>query len=259
MKKDGSLAPLFMIGGTDGSGKGLVVNTLVDLCRRENLNVFDLREYEKRFTLEVDGIICTPSLPSFEKVKKYDIFVAAEPTHSEVGIGVREMLKLDHSAKGIAEGFSFDRYNLDSRLTVPCRKNNIPVIKERGVESSIVYQYEWARYNGKELSLKEITNMAGNTFTFDEYPPSHLIICHCPVDVSIERLKNRDKKDHAKYEEKRDFMENVLQRYLRNDIKTLFEDKGTKVIYLDTDTPSPSETKELVKANVWPLLKEYIK
>ncbi|MFP4401419.1 MAG: dTMP kinase [Candidatus Woesearchaeota archaeon] len=239
-----TLAPMIMIGGTDGSGKGLVVDTLVELAKKNNSNIFDLRKHEKE----------NPFHPHFDNVKNHEIFVAAEPTHSEAGYAIRQLLKVNHSAKAIAEGFSFDRYNLDTRLTIPCRKNNIPVIKERGFESSFVYQYELAKHINEPLSMKEIMSLQGNRQAFEEYPPTHLIICHCPVETSIKRLSQRDKKDDAIYEKKKDFMQAVLDRYLSSEIKKIFEEKGIEVIYFDTDTDSPETTKKLVEENLWPII-----
>jgi thymidylate kinase len=250
------LAPLFMIGGTDGSGKGLVVDTLVKLLREE-WSVFDHREYEKEHTFEKNGVLYLPSLPKYNTVSENQIFVAAEPTKSETGYAVREVLKdPNHTAPGVAEGFSFDRYSLDTRLTTPLRKSGIPVVKERGVESSLVYQPAWSKYNGNDFTEDDILALDGNKNAFERFPPTHLLICHCPVEVSVDRLKSRDKKDDAAYEKKRDFMKIILDRYLSTEIRNLFEEQGVKVMYLDTNTASPEATIEKLKQDVWPIMKE---
>lgn len=216
-----------MVDGLDGSGKGVVVDALKGWALTQGLEVLDLREYWK-------------TSQGFPSIDNYDVILSAEPTFTGWGRKIREKLiknGSDASTEDIAEAYSRDRKELYEKVIIPAVNQDKFIFQERGVVSSLVYQPVQGFDLGKVMSLE------GNQFCLDQ-PPDLLIITVVDPEVVMERLDKRDKKDDAIFE-KVHFQRKIKTRYESRWLKDIFEQRGTRVIYLDTNPPSTIEqTKE---------------
>ena len=218
-----------MVDGLDGSGKGTVATAIKQYLISQNKKVLDLRDYWKEHN----------SIPELEEVKEYDAFISAEPTFSMVGKAIREEIIRDngrkYSALTTAQAFSLDREILYRRLLIPAMEAGKLIVQERGLVTSLVYQ----PVQLEKITLMDILSFPGNKIAL-KYPPTVLLITKVDPLVVIQRLKMRDKKDHAIFETL-DFQRKIAERFESPWLKQLFESKGTKVLYLDTNAPSTEE------------------
>lgn len=233
---------LILIEGIDGSGKGVITDTFKELAEKEGLKCFDLRSYIKK---EKD-------FPEYETIKDYDVILSAEPTHGWVGRAIREELikdnKRDYSALAVAHAYSLDRKILYKRLLIRALQEGKIVLQERSVVSSLAYQPLQAQLKGENLTLDTVLKLPGNKLAIEDYPPTVLIITRVDPETAIKRLAERDKKDLCIFE-KLEFQKKLGERYESAWLKLLFEKKGTKILYLDTNQ-TLEHTKEQVK-KVW--------
>jgi len=210
-----------MIDGLDGSGKGVAVTALREWAINQNLKVLDLRDYWK-------------NNEGFPNIEEYDVIISAEPTFTGTGKKIREELIKNGSTATpleIAEAFSEDRLELYKKVILPALEAGKHVFQERGVISSIVYQ----PLQENNYTLKEIENLEGNKFCLN-HAPDLLVITIVDPEVVIDRLGKREKDDDAIFE-KLDFQKKIKTIYESPWLKELFESKGSKVIYLDTNPP----------------------
>ena len=227
-----------MVDGLDGSGKGVVVDSLKDWAIKKKLKVLDLREYWK-------------TKQGFPDIKGYDAIISAEPTFTGWGKKIRgHLIKTGSKASGeeIAEAYSKDRKELYGQIIIPALKQKKYIFQERGVVTSLVYQ---PLQEG--MNLEKVMDLEGNKFCLS-HPPDLLILTVVNPEVVMKRLDKREKKDNAIFE-KLDFQKKIKVIYESNWLKKIFEDKGTKVIFLNTNPPStPEDTKrkavEILEENI---------
>jgi len=232
------MGKFIMVDGLDGSGKGVVVDSLKDWAVKKGLKVIDLREYWK-------------TAQGFPDIKDFDAIISAEPTFTGWGKKIREHLiktGTKASSEEIAEAYSKDRKELYKKIIIPALKQNKYIFQERGVITSLVYQ---PLQEG--MNLGKVVNLEGNKLCLSR-PPDLLIITVVNPEVVITRLDKREKKDDAIFE-KLDFQKKIKVIYESDWLKKIFEDKGTKVIYLNTNPPStPEDTKrkavEILEKNI---------
>ena len=221
-----------MVDGLDGAGKGVAVNALREWAESKEMKILDLRDYWK-------------SNEGFPDVSEYDVIVSAEPTFTGTGKKIREKLiknGTESSVKEIAEAFSQDRKELYEKLIIPALEKGKYVFQERGVVTSIVFQ---PTMGDSEVDVDYIKNMEGNKFCL-EHSPDLLVIVLAEPEVVIERASAREKQDDAIFE-KVEFQKNIKTIYESEWLKELFESKGSKVVYLDTNPPStPEDTKKKI-------------
>jgi thymidylate kinase len=220
-----------MVDGLDGAGKGVAVNALRQWAEAKGMKVLDLREYWK-------------SNEGFPDVSDYDVIVSAEPTFTGTGKKIREELiknGTEHSGKDVAEAFSQDRKELYEKVIIPALEKGKYVFQERGVITSLVYQ----PLMENSYTLEEIKSLEGNKFCL-EHAPDLLVIVLCKPEVVIERASAREKQDDAVFE-KVEFQKKIKTIYESGWLKDLFESKGSKVVYLDTNPPgTPEDTKKKI-------------
>lgn len=222
-----------MIEGMDGAGKGTIVDTMVKELEARGKSVFDIRKFEKEHHHR----------PSFTDVESSAICVAAEPTLSGIGQDIREHLirsETDYVPLSIAHAYAVDREILYRELLVPARLRGIHCIEERGVVSSLVFQ---AIYGS--LPLADIAALPGNAFALLN-PPDVLVIVTVDPKRAVERSVLREKSDHALFE-REEFQRLVRQAYLAPELRTMFEERGTKVFTFDTGGDI-SETRTFAKS-----------
>ncbi|MDD5086979.1 MAG: hypothetical protein PHV16_04465 [Candidatus Nanoarchaeia archaeon] len=227
-----------MVDGLDGSGKGVIVNALRKWAEEKNLNILDLKDFcdeNKR-------------LPKPNEITDYDAIISCEMTNCWIGSALREEIvrnnKRDYSILSTAQAFALDREILYKRVLIPALKQGKYVFQKRGVISSIVYQ----PLQGS-IALSEIMKMPGNRLAIQNAPGLLLIAVVAPETVMY-RLKQREKQDSAIFEEI-NFQRKLEQRYNSQWLKNLFENHGSKVIYIDTNFPKTTEDTEKETLKIW--------
>lgn len=214
---------LVMVDGIDGSGKGVVINALALWAKKNNLKILDLKKYWQKHN----------SFPTEKEMISYDCILSAEPTFSMVGRVIREEIIHDndreYSAATTAQAFSLDREILYRRVIIPAIKQGKIIFQERGVSTSLVYQ----PVQKESISVEAIINLPGNKLAL-EYRPDLLIIALVSPKEAMKRLSERDKKDEAIFE-KLPFLQKVAKKYASKRFKTILEQRGTKISYLETN------------------------
>ena len=123
-----------VVDGIDGSGKGIVVNSLASWAEDKNLKILDLRKYWKKHN----------DFPKEKEISNYDCIISAEPTFTPVGRVIREEIIQNngrsYSAKVTATTLSLDREILYKRIIIPALEQGKYIFQERSVSSSLVYQ-----------------------------------------------------------------------------------------------------------------------
>ena len=228
-----------MVDGLDGSGKGTVIDALRDYLETKGKKVFDLRKHCNEHI----------ELPEFSELKDYDVIVNAEPTYSFLGRAIRDEIVKDnqrnYSGLTTAHAFALDREILYKKVIIPALNAGKTIIQERGVVSSFVYQ----PIQLERMNLQDIMNIPGNRLAL-KYAPNLLVITQVDPQVVIHRLENREKKDHAIFE-KLVFQRQIANRYESEWLKKLFEGKGSKVQFLDTNYPKTVEDTKRLAIEMW--------
>jgi len=214
-----------VIDGMDGVGKSVFLDTLVAEAEKSNLKVFDLHEFWKHHD----------RLPTIKEIEGYNVIHSSEPTYFGVGKVIRHILiskdsEIKYSTKTIAQAYALDRQILYEGLLLPALEKGIHIFQSRSVSTSLVYQHLTGKDDG--MPFDEILNLPGNKFAL-EHSPDFLIIplVEDPAEV-IKRLEGREKKDNAIFENI-EFQMKIKKEYESKWLRELFEQKGTKVIYLD--------------------------
>lgn len=229
-----------MIDGIDGSGKSSIVAALKEYLVGQGNAIFDLKDYW----------LSQGKYPEYRELKSYDFIFTSEPTFIGIGKVLREELLKngnDYPEKAIAHAFSLDRMVLYKKIIIPALNDNKCVISDRGVSTSLCYQ----TLSGK-LSLKELTEMVGNSLAL-ENAPEHLIILKIDPKVAISRLNKRSEKQDDVVFEKLDFQTKAADLFYSAEYKKLFEAHGTKVHYLPSNA-----SIDIMKAEAIKLIKQII-
>ena len=229
-----------MIDGLDGSGKGTLVTALKQYSSDKKRRVFDLREYWQEYD----------DIPELEIVKDYEVIISSEPTHAMIGKVIRqEMINKEnqrtYSGLSTSHAFALDREILYRKLLIPALKAGKTIFQERGVVTSLVYQ----PVQLEKITLRDIMHLPGNLLAL-KTPPNLLIITTVKPETVMQRLKTREKQDHAIFEELQ-FQKKIDERYRSDWLRTMFETQGAKVIYFNTDAPKTIEqsSKEIIE--IW--------
>ena len=210
-----------MIDGIDGSGKGVILDTV-----KENFKTFDLREFIKE----------NRRFPKVSEINE-EIVISSEPSNLYVGDAIREeLLRGEHKYSGTTAAYAFalDREILYNNFIIPARKAGKTIIQERGVISSLVYQ----PVQQEQLSLRDLINIPGNRLAIKN-APDFLII----VKVTPEIVASRSRKNDYSIFDSLFFQRKVEERFESEWLKQIFERFGCKVLYLDGNC-SISELKQ---------------
>ena len=220
-----------MVDGPDGSGKGVIINAMKKWAEQKHLKILDIRTYCKEKN----------RFPEPEEINDFDVIVSCEMSYCWVGSALREEIvkKTDrqYSITSTAHAFSLDREILYKRIIIPAIKQGKYIFQERGVITSIVYQPVQGN-----IPLTEIMRLPGNKIALQN-SPNLLIIAQVAPETVMQRLSQRQKHDKAIFEEI-NFQRRVEQRYNSQWLKNLFENYGSKVIYIDTNFPKTVEDTE---------------
>jgi len=225
-----------IVDGLDGSGKSTIVNALAEHLKKQGKKVFELKDYWKT----------SASLPQPEELYEYDAIISAEPTFSLIGKAIREEIirdnKRDYSALTTATAYSLDRLILYRRVIIPLLEQGKTIIQDRSVTTSIVYQ----PIQAEPLSLKKLLKLEGNALAL-QHRPDLLIIANVKAEACIQRLGGRaEKKDNVIFENL-GFQKKAYKRFRSKWFRKLFEERGSRVVYLDANKTKEDVVKEAIK------------
>lgn len=232
-----------MVEGLDGAGKGVIVDALVEWAKNEKLRVLYLGQYCREHK----------TFPEPEELAEFDVIRSDEPTYSFVGQAIRdEMIKKnnrEYSGWSVAQAFALDREILYKRVLIPALKAGKHVFQERGVVTSIIYQPMQER-----MQLSELLKLPGNKLAMQN-APDMLIIPVVSPEVVMQRLEEREKKDHSIFENLA-FQRKVSERYTSGWLRSLFEGHGSSVVYIDTNPPKEIDATRKEAVELWKKLLE---
>tara|TARA_Y100000310_G_C20506456_1_gene726630 strand:+ start:1 stop:741 length:741 start_codon:yes stop_codon:yes gene_type:complete len=216
-----------VIDGIDGVGKSVFLNTFIKEAKKDGKRIFDVHKF-----WENNHFHPSPQ----EIIGNYDIVITSEPTFIGMGKLIREELiaknKRDYSNNSVAEAYALDRRILYEQLLIPLLKAGLDIYQSRSLSTSIIYQQQTALDQGQEFSVQDILSIPGNKFCY-EYPINFLVIpTIVDVQEAIRRSELREKDDNCKFENL-DFQLKVKKHFESQEFKSVFEQKGTKLIYLD--------------------------
>jgi dTMP kinase len=232
---------LIILDGIDGCGKDTVLNTWKDYLTSEGNAVFDLKKY----WLEKG---CYPEL---SEIRAYDFIFSAEPTYIGAGKIIREELiksNTTYPAETVAEAFSLDRMVLYKRIITPLLNEGKIIINNRGISTSLAYQY----IQNPELTIEKLSSLSGNRLAL-EYRPDHLILLHLKPETAMERLAKRTEKQDDSIFEKLDFLKKLDARFNSQEYQKIFTDRDTQIHTLSTE-----ENIDIMKTNAIELLQKLI-
>lgn len=229
-----------MIDGIDGSGKGTLIQALALHLWREDprRRILDLRSYGREYH----------SLPQPAELKQYDLIISSEPTFSLIGRAIRDEIvrhnKREYSALATAQAFALDRYILYKRIIIPALQQGKYIFQERGVTTSLCYQ----PIQKERLPLPTILKLEGNQLTL-KYRPDLLLLTKIQPTVAVQRLKARSGKNDEAIFEHLEFLKKAQKRFEAAWFRRLFERRGSKVTYIDTNGTIEESTKHIV--TIW--------
>jgi len=242
-----------IIDGLDGVGKGEVLNAIVEHLENKKYRVFDLHDYWNEHNLHPDfinPIFKGKPNPYYVPMDSFDVIVSSEPTYAIVGLAIRNELiaknNRDYSARATADGYSLDRLILYKRVILPALEAGKTIIQSRSVSSSIVYQSTQSTVQEEiPLTIDEIIKLEGNNFALENAPDLFIIPTIKDVEQIMKRLDARDKKDDAVFENL-DFQLKLKPLYESDQLRDIFESRGTIVKYLDAGISIEETRKQAV-------------
>lgn len=212
-----------MLDGIDGCGKSTIIHAWKDYLTAQGNAVFDLKKYWQE----------TGRYPELSELKSYPFVFSCEPTHTGIGQVIREeLVKNDKSypAGAIAEAFSLDRLILYNKIIIPLLQNNICIIQDRGISSSLAYQ----SIQSKDLNLKTVASLIGNKLAL-KHCPNYLVLLNLPPKEAIKRLGGRNNKQDDSIFERLDFLKKLHKQFHSTEFQNIFIKRGTKIHLLPTN------------------------
>lgn len=213
-----------MVDGIDGSGKGTIVEELCRLARKDGLQVFDLVAYEKRYH----------TLPQPEEVRGYDVIRSSEPTHSLVGLAIRNEIVRDngrdYAGSAVTQAYALDRFLLYKRVIIPALRRGTWVIQERGVTTSLCYQ----PIQQEPVQLRKILSLEGNRLAL-RWRPDVVLLTTVDPQEAIRRLRSRSGKQDRAIFERFTFLRKAQRRFISRWFRLLFARRGSIVEHISTD------------------------
>lgn len=243
---------LFVVAdGLDGIGKGVVERALIEFEQKLHKAVFDTIAFSKA---RAKGL---PELSDFwdPPESHYDSVVTAEPTYAGIGHNIRNEIIL-RNGRNYSSSVQIQMYGLDRliqmrRVVVPALMNGLNVIQSRSMTSTICYQSSKAIDEGRDLRevRDEILSHEGNAYQLT-HPPDLLIIPTVPNIKVLERRwadrKERAKDDNSEFENLR-FQAKISPYFSSDQLRKLFESRGTVVKYIDAAVSEEHTRSEAVR------------
>lgn len=242
-----------MICGLDGVGKGESIDAIAKLETDRGRIIFDVNIWWGTDLISLPLHDYNPRLDDF---KDHNLLITSEPTYAGIGRRIRtEYIRKngrDYDPRLIAEAYALDRRELYQTTIIPARLSGIDILQSRGVVTSLVYQLLdiQERGGGKDI-INEILDLPGNRLAMiSAHAPTLLLIPTVEnVDSLAERLRARtDKRDDAIFETV-EFQRKLKGIYESVWLKELFENVGTKVVYIDAGISVEHTRSEAIR--VW--------
>lgn len=224
MKKRGKFV---VVDGLDGVGKGFFINAFTNHALNDGKRIFDLHKFWKENNFH-------PDINEIDK--NFDIVLTSEPTFSGIGKYIREELVFkngrNYSPEVVAEAYALDRRILYENVVLPLLEKGIDVYQSRSFSTSLIYQRQSASDLGRKFDFQDILSIPGNNFCFQN-PMDYLIIpTIIDINIVMDRLDKREKDDKCIFENL-PFQLKLKEHYESKEFRELFENNGTKMIYLD--------------------------
>lgn len=237
-----------MVDGLDGVGKGVVLDAIVEHVVDNGKRVFDLHDFWKENHNHPD--FTNNNSKYYHDLDSFDVLVSAEPTFVGIGKALREeIIKKNgrkYSVKYTADAYAMDRMILYQRVLIPALKAGKTVLQSRSVSTSIVYQPLQSTMQGEEpLSVEDILSLEGNNLALQYAPDLFIIPTIKNVEEVMERLEKRSKKDDCDFENL-EFQLKLKPHYESEKLRKIFEERGTRVEYLDAGISIDSTKKQAV-------------
>ncbi len=225
-----------VIDSLDGIGKTEVQKGILDYLQVPEERILDVDRFvsEKGDFPNFDNELSGEHL--FVDLEAYDVVLTSEPTHVGIGHAIRhEIIQSNdrhYSARFTAEMFSGDRFVLYNRVNMPVLKSGKLLMQQRSVSTSIIYQPIQSAEDGSGLSLDEVLSMSGNQYALQNAPNLLIIPTIKDAEEVMRRLESREKSDNADFE-RLEFQLKLKPLYESENLRRIFEERGTKVEYLD--------------------------
>lgn len=240
-----------MIDGLDGVGKGAAIYAIAEFEIARGRRLFDVNVW---WGTNLDSNPTHDYNPREADFSGHEVLVTSEPTYAGIGRRIRaEYIRKngrDYDPRLIAEAYALDRKELYQTTVIPAREASIDVAQSRGVSTSLAYQLlDIGDRSGGSSILDEIMNLPGNRLSMEpaNAPTLLLVPTVNDMDSLAERLRVRtDKRDEAIFEEV-EFQRRLKEIYEAEWFRRLFEDIGTKVVYIDAGVSISHTRAEAVR------------
>ena len=248
-----SLGTFTVIDGLDGVGKGVVIEAIAADLQRQGARVFSLDRWwmTNHFLPEFDLENIT-NKPAYFDPNSFDVLLSSEPTYGQIGQAIREEVIAhngrNYSARMTAHLYAADRLILHKRVLLPALALGKHVVQSRSVSTSLVYQSRQKLADGEApLSMEEIMDMEGNSFCLENGPNLLIIPTIQDVQAVMDRLAGREKKDNAAFENLQ-FQLEIKPLYEGEELRKIFEERGTSVRYIDAGISIDESKRQAVEA-----------
>ncbi len=238
--------------GLDGMGKGVIIEAIVTDLENKGLRILDLNQWWKKERNHPEFM--QTSLSNYIPLESFDVIVSSEPTYAGVGLAIREEMIAkngrNYSAHATAQAYALDRLILYNQIILPALDAGKIIIQSRGVSTSIVYQSLQKTMNDeKPLNIDEIIQIEGNRLALNNPPDLLIIPTIKDVKEVMKRLEFREKDDNCQFENL-EFQLKIKPFYESEQLKEIFEKRGTKVAYLDVGKSIEYTKSQAVKIYV---------
>lgn len=226
-----------VVDGLDGVGKGIVLEAILQALEEKGKRVFSLDHYWRNQRCHPD-FDKTCRSDAYVSLNDFDVLLSSEPTYTQIGLAVREEIARKntgrpYTAAFTAQMFAADRFVLHRRVLLPALAAGKHVLQSRSVSTSLVYQTNQELVSGEDvLRVEDILGFYGNSFCLENGPNLLIIPTIQNVAEVLRRLEAREKKDDAIFEDFA-FQFKIKPYYEGEELRKIFEDKGTVVRYLD--------------------------
>ena len=224
-----------IIDGLDGVGKGEVLDAIKTYLEKEGKVSFDLHHAWELGQAHPD--FQNEGSNAFISLDTFDVLISSEPTYVGVGLAIREEIIAkngrEYSASDTAQSYALDRLILYKRVILPALAAGKEVIQSRSVSTSIVYQSLQSVVQEEEpLTVEAIMALKGNAVALDNAPNLFIIPTIKDVETVMQRIEERDKDDQCEFENL-EFQLKLKPLYESDELREIFEQRGTIVKYLD--------------------------
>jgi thymidylate kinase len=227
-----------VIDGLDGIGKGTIEQAIEEFEESQGKSVFDSNDFAKR----------TGKLAAPYDFQNHDTILTAEPAYAWIGAAIREEIIKNNGREYLSpdqiEAYSLDRLISMLRIVIPATQAGKKILQSRSLASTLAYQGLIAQEEGKNIEdiWEIILNQRGNRVQLDYSPDLLIIPTIDDIPALISRLHSRKEKVDDSIFDNLQFQAELKPIYESEELREIFEQRGTKVEYLDAGN-SIEETK----------------